>query len=249
MQDSVELHSTSGLNSTATTNPHAQQPAQPQADHLPETLPPLLQRSSHAVQNPQLLAYERNLLDELIGQDALVILATGLGWQKLVAVFIRLHQHQQPGAVLILGCQPWQRTLINKELTRHHNAGPGLQRGDLVLPIEVNSEVPAAERVGHYRSNACCYVTTRILVVDMLSGRVAPGQIAGMLVVNAHKVRAECGVQGAGCDRLAGLRGVWLLEVWGKMSVQNAVVIKKWDGGRARIQDALARQGTQSRGV
>lgn len=198
MQNSVDIPSISGSKSTATTHPLGQQPAQLQTDHHPETLPPLLQRSSHAVHNPQLLAYERNLLDELIGQDALVILATGLGWQKLVAVFIRLHQHQQPGAVLILGCQPWQRTLINKELTRHHNAGPGAtQGGDLVLPIEVNSEVPAAERVGHYRSNACCYVTTRILVVDMLSGRVAPGQIAGMLVVNAHKVSAVCGVQGA----------------------------------------------------
>ncbi|MEW5305380.1 MAG: hypothetical protein WDW36_007923 [Sanguina aurantia] len=152
------------------------------------TLPPIQQRSSHVIENQQLLSYERNLLDQLIDQDALVILATGLGWQKLVAVFIRLHQHQQPGAVLILGCQPWQRKLIDTELTRHHNAGPGLLGADLVLPIEVNSEVPAAERVGHYRSNACCYVTTRILVVDMLSGRVAPGQIAGMLVVNAHKV-------------------------------------------------------------
>lgn len=155
------------------------------------TLPPIQQRSSHVIENPQLLSYERNLLDQLIDQDALVILATGLGWQKLVAVFIRLHQHQQPGAVLILGCQPWQRKLINTELTRHHKAGPGLLGADLVLPIEVNSEVPAAERVGHYRSSACCYVTTRILVVDMLSGRVAPGQIAGMLVVNAHKVGGE----------------------------------------------------------
>lgn len=198
MQHSNDTPSSTGLQSTTTRQP--QQHAQPQTDPHPETsLPPLQQRSSHAVQNPQLLAYERNLLDELIDQDALVILATGLGWQKLVAVFIRLHQHQQPGAVLILGCQPWQRTLINKELTRHHNAGPGLQGVDLVLPIEVNSEVPAAERVGHYRSNACCYVTTRILVVDMLSGRVAPGQIAGMLVVNAHKVRAVSSRHLQGC--------------------------------------------------
>lgn len=81
----------------------------------------------------------------------------------------------------MLGCTPAQRALVCKELQRHDAA--------TAPPVEVTNEVPAADRIQLYRSRACCFVTTRILVVDMLSSRILPKQIAGMIVVNAHKVR------------------------------------------------------------
>lgn len=40
-------------------------------------------------------------------------------------------------------------------------------------------QVPALERIELYKSRTCCFVTTRILVVDLLSSRVLPRQIAG----------------------------------------------------------------------
>lgn len=140
---------------------------------------------SAATALPGLLDYERQLVSDLIEEDALCVLASGLAWQKAVAVFVRLHEAQQPGPVLLIGFQPWQRQLLNKELRRHDPAAR--------LPLDVNAEVPAAERTAHYAANACCFVTTRILVVDLLCARVAPRNIAGMIVVNAHRVTETSG--------------------------------------------------------
>lgn len=132
-----------------------------------------------------LLDYERTMIQDLIEEDGLCVTAWGLAWQKLVAVFIRLHEFQKPGPVLIIGAQPWQRELVCKELLRHEaTATP---------PLDVNNEVPATERIEHYKANKCCFVTTRILVVDLLCGRVLPKQIAGFMVLNAHRVSETSG--------------------------------------------------------
>jgi DNA excision repair protein ERCC-4 len=55
------------------------------------------------------------------------------------------------------------------------------------VPAEVTADVAAAERAALYASRPCLFVTTRILVVDQLSGRIAAEQIAGIIVLNAHR--------------------------------------------------------------
>jgi DNA excision repair protein ERCC-4 len=51
----------------------------------------------------------------------------------------------------------------------------------------VTAEVPAAERAELYATRPALFVTTRILVVDQLSGRISADSIAGLLVLNAHR--------------------------------------------------------------
>lgn len=51
----------------------------------------------------------------------------------------------------------------------------------------MTADVPAGERQALYAARAALFVTTRILVVDLLSGRLHGDQIAGMLVLNAHR--------------------------------------------------------------
>lgn len=158
-----------------------------------------------------LLSYERGLVSELLDEDALVVMASGLGWHKVVAVLLRLSQHaateqaqQQeqataaagPGAggasrgggcVLVLGAQPWQRALICSELARHD---PGLP-----LPLDITNEVPALERIHLYRApgGRPLFVTARILVVDLLAHRLSGADVEGMLVLNAHRVTDTSG--------------------------------------------------------
>ena len=43
----------------------------------------------------ELLPYEQQIIGEWVEQDALVILGSGLGWQRLLAVLLRLHHHQR----------------------------------------------------------------------------------------------------------------------------------------------------------
>jgi ERCC4-related helicase len=67
------------------------------------------------------------------------------------------------------------------------------------VPGEVTAEVAAAERAALYATRPCLFVTTRILVVDQLSGRISGDQIAGMLVLNAHRwVRRRGAASGGG---------------------------------------------------
>ena len=55
------------------------------------------------------------------------------------------------------------------------------------VPAEVTTDVAQGERQALYASRSCLFVTTRILVVDLLSSRIRGEQIAGMIVLNAHR--------------------------------------------------------------
>ena len=44
-------------------------------------------------------------------------------------MLVRLHAHSRPGVVLLLGCQPWQKELICREVKRHNLGGSSGSRG------------------------------------------------------------------------------------------------------------------------
>ena len=72
---------------------------------------------------------------------------------------------------------------------------------DSELPADITNEVPALTRIELYGSCPCLFVTTRILVVDMLSRRVQGRHISGIIVMNAHRwacavLAAELAVKG-----------------------------------------------------
>lgn len=64
---------------------------------------------------------------------------------------------------------------------------------ELLMPYDVTNEVSAAGRIDLYRSKPCLFVTTRILVVDMLNARIQGQHIAGMVIMNAHRVTDASG--------------------------------------------------------
>lgn len=136
-----------------------------------------------------LLGYEQQLLHDLLEEDALCITAAGLGWQKYVAVLLRHHsQSGSPGCVLVIGANPLQRKQIQQELQR--------QDPTAAIPAaaaDISADVPAIDRIKLYQSNAACFVTTRILVVDLLSARCKAPDVAGLIVANAHRVSDESG--------------------------------------------------------
>lgn len=69
----------------------------------------------------------------------------------------------------------------------------GTTESDLLMPFDVTNEVSAAGRIELYRSKPCLFVTTRILVVDMLNARIQGQHIAGMVIMNAHRVTDASG--------------------------------------------------------
>ena len=76
----------------------------------------------------QLLPFERQMVEELLDEDGLCVMAAGLSWQRVAAVLLRLQyarcrQPGQGGAMLILGATEAQRATLQAELLRL-NQGP-----------------------------------------------------------------------------------------------------------------------------
>lgn len=143
-------------------------------------------------------------------------------WQvcnaRLPARSLACRDASQEGVVLVLGCTDWQRSMLYRELHRMshdlpggHAVAPNGQttetpdaprqliptnaetEPDLLLPFDVTNEVSAAGRIDLYKSKPCLFVTTRILVVDMLNARIQGQHIAGMVIMNAHRVTDASG--------------------------------------------------------
>ena len=126
----------------------------------------------------------------------------------------------QQGVVLVLGCTDWQRSMLYSELARMDaltstaaasDGGPAAASQDtaaanhtetnesigkaseLLMPFDVTNEVSASGRIDLYQTKPCLFVTTRILVVDMLNARIQGQHIAGMVIMNAHRVTDSSG--------------------------------------------------------
>jgi hypothetical protein len=74
---------------------------------------------------------------------------------------------------------------VAAELVRLAPAAPAI--------ADVTAEMTAAERAGLYASTKHLFVTTRIVVVDLLTRRIPPRQVAGLLVMNAHRSTDQSG--------------------------------------------------------
>ena len=127
----------------------------------------------------------------------------GLGWQRVVGVILQLQTERfkdpaEHGPVLVLGCSDWQRQVLKDELLRLQTIlhSKELQEEDSVtaeLPVDITNEMPSSLRTELYQTKACLFVTTRILVVDMLNSVVQPKQVAGLVIMNAHRVQDTSG--------------------------------------------------------
>lgn len=56
------------------------------------------------------------------------------------------------------------------------------------LPKIISNEVSSGERVELFKEGGCFIITSRILIVDLLDGRIDPSHICGFLVPNAHTI-------------------------------------------------------------
>ncbi|KAF4149743.1 ERCC4 domain [Phytophthora infestans] len=125
------------------------------------------------------LLYEREIVEELHGQDGVLVLGRGLGLLRVLASFIRLYCSPR-SLVLCLNANEQAATLRRLVLAL------GLDRR--LLPRVVDARNNLNERQQMYKRGGVFFVTARILVVDLLSNHVDPGLISGLLVNNAHHV-------------------------------------------------------------
>jgi DNA excision repair protein ERCC-4 len=126
-----------------------------------------------------MLPYFETMIAQLLEHDGLCVLAEGLGLHKLLAAFVRLHAAQGGGLVLLLGCQDWQKRSLLQDLAASRDADADAEAGGGAAPTDITADMSIAERLAHYAAGGCAFVTTRILVVDLLTERLPPSAITG----------------------------------------------------------------------
>jgi DNA excision repair protein ERCC-4 len=124
------------------------------------------------------LEYENQMFLELVSEDGLLILAKGLGIDRLFLKLLKLYSDPH-NLVLAIGTSPNHEKYFNNEL---------IKQGVNFIPKSISNQIAAKERQSIYLEGGVLYVTSRILVVDMLKMVCPLDKVSGILVYNAHRV-------------------------------------------------------------
>ncbi|KAG8176360.1 hypothetical protein JTE90_020758 [Oedothorax gibbosus] len=130
----------------------------------------------------ELLDFENQMFLESFNDDGLTVLAKGIGIERLATTLI--NTYNDPGnLVFIIGSTTEEEEYI---ITKLQEAGVTL------LPKIVTAEVSTKDRYDVYMAGGVLFVSSRILVVDMLVDRVPIELITGLIVFRAHKILESC---------------------------------------------------------
>lgn len=125
------------------------------------------------------LPFEKQIVRELYAQDGVLVLGRGLGLSRLFACFARLYCSPQS---LVLCLNATERVAgLHRQLL-----ALGLDRRFLPKVIDARSHL--ADRLLLYKGGGCFLITSRILVVDFLTGQLDAAMVSGLLVNDAHRV-------------------------------------------------------------
>ncbi|KAM4631738.1 DNA repair endonuclease XPF [Discoglossus pictus] len=129
-----------------------------------------------------LLEHENQMFLDLFHEDGLVITARGLGIDRVLRGFLRLHC--DPGSlVIVLNTNSAEEEYFIEQLR---------SEGITHLPRIITNEIASSERYDVYTQGGVLFVTSRILVVDFLTDRIPANLITGILVYKAHKIIESC---------------------------------------------------------
>jgi DNA excision repair protein ERCC-4 len=125
------------------------------------------------------LPFYRQIFSELLERSAMLVMASGLGLPTIISRLLKVYG-SSPRVVLVVNAAGDERLLREALLADGISAA--------ALPVVIDANVPAPERKTLYLRGGCVFVTSRILVVDLLHGRLGRGSVAGVLLLHAHRV-------------------------------------------------------------
>ncbi|KAK4125008.1 DNA repair protein [Parathielavia appendiculata] len=134
------------------------------------------------------LVYQQKLFEELRNEDELVILARGLGLIRLITNLLHSYDAAGGNLIVLVGAEDRENAWIGEALAEHAAISMSpCARGLTVVNTDFTS-VAAREKM--YATGGIFSITSRILVVDMLTGLLNSETITGMVVLHADRVAA-----------------------------------------------------------
>ncbi|CAG5130689.1 unnamed protein product [Candidula unifasciata] len=129
-----------------------------------------------------MLDYENQIFLDMFHDDGLLIMSRGLGVSRLFLHFLKVYC-DPASLVLVLNTTPADEAYLTEQLEKQGITNP---------PKVITNEINAAERQTTYVQGGVLFITSRILVVDLLTDRVPVGHVTGILVYRAHKIIESC---------------------------------------------------------
>ncbi|KAA8569079.1 hypothetical protein EYC84_000749 [Monilinia fructicola] len=134
------------------------------------------------------LKYQQEIFQELRQKDELVVLARGLGLLRLVTNLLHSYDAAGNNLIILVGADDRENGWIGEALAEHAAISMAPKaRGLSVVNTDVMS-VGAREKM--YAQGGIFSITSRILVVDLLTSLLDPETITGVVVLHADKVVA-----------------------------------------------------------
>lgn len=149
--------------------------------------------------------FQLEMVKEIHRQDGLMIAARGLGLLQMVSAL--LHAYDRPGKLVILmGADQRENEWIGEAMAMMAENGGGT--GARGLRVINNESMTVEKREPLYRQGGIFSVTSRILVVDLLT-RVLPEEVCtGMVVLHAEHVTVSS-------------MEAWALRIWQRRRQQQ----------------------------
>ncbi|KAK3599865.1 hypothetical protein CHS0354_022437 [Potamilus streckersoni] len=129
-----------------------------------------------------ILEYENQIFLDAFHEDGLLIAAKGLGLERILLYFLKVYCDPD-SLVLVLNATHIDEAYFLEQLET---------QGLSPLPKVITNEFSASDRQNLYLQGGVLFITSRILVVDLLTDRVPVEKVSGILVYRAHKVAESC---------------------------------------------------------
>ncbi|KAL9585146.1 MAG: hypothetical protein Q9203_004376 [Teloschistes exilis] len=134
------------------------------------------------------LEYQQDLFHELKSEDELVLLARGLGLLRVVINLLHSYDAAGNNLIVIVGADDRENGWIGEALAEH----AAVSRSPMARGLsQVNTDaMSVGTREKLYSQGGIFSITSRILVVDLLSKLLNPETVTGLVVLHSERIVA-----------------------------------------------------------
>ncbi|THV76887.1 DNA repair protein [Aureobasidium pullulans] len=134
------------------------------------------------------LEFQQDIFRELRDEDELVIMARGLGLLRIVTNLLHSYDAAGNNLIVVVGADDRENGWIGEALAEHAAISASPKCRGLSL---VNTDLTdVGQREKMYKQGGIFTVTSRILVVDLLTENLDPAKITGLVVLHAERIAA-----------------------------------------------------------
>ncbi|KAA8632398.1 hypothetical protein SMACR_05209 [Sordaria macrospora] len=134
------------------------------------------------------LVYQQKLFEELRKEDELVILARGLGLMRLITNLLHSYDAAGNNLIVVVNADDRENAWIGEALAEHAAISMSPKARGLTVVNTDFTSVGSREKM--YAHGGIFSITSRILVVDLLTNLLNPETITGMIVLHADRIVA-----------------------------------------------------------